>query len=146
MRWVAKATPRLLYPREWPGAHFIGVWLCSRARRYAENVATRIRCPHRPPRSESLYFDKTWTLSFSLFSSRLTWIPATNKTFFYLCSPNERTLPAWTSSWRGSSICSPCWFTLAFWGRVLKLSINFEKSFRVPMGMLNSKIRSWSHS
>jgi len=27
MEWVVNSTPRLLYPRETPGTHFIGGWV-----------------------------------------------------------------------------------------------------------------------
>jgi hypothetical protein len=29
--WVVNATPRPLYPRKWPGTHWIGGWVCPRA-------------------------------------------------------------------------------------------------------------------
>ena len=57
MVWVVNVTTRLLYPRERPGAHCIGVWVSPRAGLdgSGESRITWIRFPHRPARSESLH-------------------------------------------------------------------------------------------
>jgi len=40
MGWVVNATPRPLYPRERPGTHYIGGWVCPTAGLdFAENLA-----------------------------------------------------------------------------------------------------------
>jgi hypothetical protein len=57
MGWVVDATPRPLYPREWPGTYRAG-WMVSRAGldgcgKY--RAPTAIRSPDRPACSKSLY-------------------------------------------------------------------------------------------
>ena len=57
MRWVVKATPQQIYPREWPGTHCTGGWVGPRAGLDGcENLApTGKWSPDRSARSESLY-------------------------------------------------------------------------------------------
>ena len=58
MEVVVSTTPRLLYPRERPGAHCTGGWVRLRAVLIGcgkSRPPTGIRSPDRPSRSESLY-------------------------------------------------------------------------------------------
>jgi hypothetical protein len=57
MEWVVNATPRPLYPRERPGTHCIGGWVCPRAGldKCGKCHHTGIRFPGHPARIESLY-------------------------------------------------------------------------------------------
>jgi len=57
MGWVVNATPRPLYPLEWPGAHCIRGWVGpGPVWQGAEYLAPmEIRSPHGPARIESLY-------------------------------------------------------------------------------------------
>jgi hypothetical protein len=49
MGWVVNATPRPLYPQQWPGTHCIGGWVGRReSLAGAENIdPTEIRSPNR---------------------------------------------------------------------------------------------------
>jgi hypothetical protein len=58
MWWVINATPRPLYPREWPSTHCTGGWVDNRASvdMYGKSrTPIGIRSPDRPARNQSLF-------------------------------------------------------------------------------------------
>ena len=54
MGWVVNATPRPLYPREWPGTHCIGSWVgpragldcCGKSRPHRDGKNSETNCWH----------------------------------------------------------------------------------------------------